>query len=288
MKHLPARRIFPALAALSLAPILAHASDESPATPQEYSVQQALPKMKDGVRELLSHGHKILRILTDMTSNQKAEENADELTAEFNAFTNIEYELNDVAEHISSEMMEQISGDISGEVAAYEDLLKKIPEQLRRLHGADYYNSKELTAAIAPLCEAFLDCDEAPHEQQPKQATVEQISQLVEMQAADRKQLLERCPDVVQGGPGFTRDSAWVILSDSDSAVRMEYDILCKDLHYPAPSAQQLIIDGSKAYDKHIVTILLGHDQIVFEQWFDISRYWQKSSPKSDSAESES
>ncbi len=244
-------------------------------------MQQALPKVKDGVRELLSHGRKILQILADINSNQKAEENADELTAEFDTFTNIEYELNDVAEHISPEMMEQISGDISGEVAAYEDWLKKIPEQLRRLHSVDYYNSKELTTAIAPLCEAFLDCEEAPHEQQPKQATAEQISQLVEMQAADRQQLLEQRPTMVQGGPGFTRDSAWVILNDSDLAVRMEYDILCKDLHYPAPSAQALVIEHGKVYDKHILTLRLKEDLVVFEQWFDITKYWKKSHPDS-------
>ncbi len=285
MKHSSARRIFPALAAFLLVPILANASDDSPATPQEYSVQQALPKIKDGVRELLSHGRKMLRLLTDMTNIQTAEENVDELTAEFNTFMNIEYELKEIVEHVPQKMMEQISEAIPEEVAAYEDLMAKIPEQLSRLYNTDYYNySKKLTDALTPLCGAFFDCIELPLEEEPKQATAEQINQLIGMQAADRKKLLDRWPTMVQGGPGFSRESAWVILNDSDLAVRMEYDIICQDLHYPAPSAQALVIKHGKVYDKHILTLRLNEDLVVFEQWFDITKYWKKAHPDSQQA----
>ena len=274
-------------AALLISALPCAAQGDSESSPV-VTAEQISPKMEDGTRDLLSHCQNVLRILKDITTTQKADDEADELTAEFNALADAEDVLNDLAKHTPPEVMTETVERLSKEINAYKDWQREVPEQLQRLLDANCFNSEKLTAAINPLCGVFFDCVELPPEPEPKSATAEQISQLIEMQAADRKKLLDRWPTMVQGGPGFTRDSAWVILNDSDLAVRMEYDILREDLHYPAPSAQALIMEGGRVYDKHILTIPLGHERVVVEQWFDITRYWQKSTSQSGSAEPES
>lgn len=262
-----------------------HAAEDVPEGSRIYTADEALTPVKEGLNDLLSHARNILHILQGINSTRQADERAEELTAEFNAFLDTDDALNDIVEHTPAPAMEKLVDKLSADVATFKTLMGEMPEQLKRIQAKSCYHSEKLTAAVRPVCEAFLPNVELPPGPEPKQVNAEQVELLTRMQASDREKLLKEQPGKVQGGPGFSRQSAWVLLEENEEAVSLEYDILRTFLHYPAPSAQALVMEGGKVYDKHIIAMPLRGGLVSFEQWFDITKYWRKTRADSDSAE---
>ena len=131
---------------ISASPCAAQGDSESSPV---VTAEQIFPKMEDGTRDLLSHCQNVLRILKDITTTQKADDEADELTAEFNALTDAEDILNDLAEHTPPEVMTETVERLSKEINAYKDWQREVPEQLQRLLDANCFNSEKLTVETA-------------------------------------------------------------------------------------------------------------------------------------------
>lgn len=86
----------------------------------------------------------------------------------------------------------------------------------------------------------------------------------------------------VHGGPGFSRDTAWVVdgaeLSQAPAAVvRLMYFIYGDEERFPVIALDQdrLEIDG-RIYLYTNNTILYQGKPYSVEQWVDISAYWRK------------
>ena len=82
-------------------------------------------------------------------------------------------------------------------------------------------------------------------------------------------------------GPGFTRETAWVVdgaeLSQAPAAVvRLLYFIYADEERFPVVAFNQdrLEIDG-KTYLYTANTILYEGKEYLVEQWVDISAYWR-------------
>lgn len=85
----------------------------------------------------------------------------------------------------------------------------------------------------------------------------------------------------VHEGPGFTRETAWVVdgaeLSQAPAAVvRLMFHIYGDEEHYPIVNFYQdrREIDG-KIYLYTANTIVHEGQQYLVEQWVDISAYWR-------------
>ena len=85
----------------------------------------------------------------------------------------------------------------------------------------------------------------------------------------------------IHEGPGFTRETAWVVdgaeLSQAPAAVvRLLYFIYADEERFPVVEFNQdrLEIDG-KTYLYTANTILYEGKEYLVEQWVDISAYWR-------------
>lgn len=103
----------------------------------------------------------------------------------------------------------------------------------------------------------------------------------------------ERMGDVVRGGPGYSKETAWEILVEDSSGVSLEYRVLGllfhpQNLKHFLPDGmedlqlefkrdrQSLMFDDDKPYDVHLMHATIGGETYEVEQYFEISKFYGK------------
>ena len=166
--------------------------------------------------------------------------------------------------------------DIQGKLTAKDEeflnpLCGEIEQELQRLGEHDCYGVEEVKGMVKGIAFFFGMDDPLPP---PAKATDEQRERLSKRLTERMKEVAEDITEIATGGPGLTRESAWVMRGDTAKVVRQEY-VLMKMLGLPRPPTQALVEEGGKVYDRHQLQIV-GEDggEAVFEMWFDITAYW--------------
>ena len=145
---------------------------------------------------------------------------------------------------------------------------------LRKMKAHDCYGDDDIKQAggiIANIGEVL--CLQPA----PEEATSEQIQEL-ETQVAERAAAVRSNRELnVQGGPGFTKETAWVMKDTTLDAVHNERRVILA-LGLPESFVQELVHGetGDKAYDVHTILIPYDEGEVVYRLYFDITEYWKK------------
>lgn len=136
----------------------------------------------------------------------------------------------------------------------------------RRLRGEYFYGSVALAHALGqPEFAATLPAT-------PTEAELAEMSDEVQAVYAANSEMQA----LATGGPGFTRETAWVISEQSSDAVSMEYQLM-----YLLPNSlakkQQVLVPGDdgRYFDMHVVDYMFKDKIYRLEQWFDITAYFR-------------
>lgn len=147
----------------------------------------------------------------------------------------------------------------------YKFFSKRFRVQCRRLSRADYYDCLDLRTAMGDDVEA--DVSE-PEKERPL-LPPEQVEQLAASVGKAQALYLRRHANV-QGGPGFTRETAWVMLDTKMSVIAQEYEIMKQVIRQNA-DRQSLVYEGERWYDLLEYDIKVEGVTYTVDQWFDIT-----------------
>ena len=148
---------------------------------------------------------------------------------------------------------------------------------LRKMKEHDCYGDDDIKQAVDIIANIgeVLCLQPAPEE-----ATSEQIQEL-ETQVAERAAAVRSNRELnVQGGPGFTKETAWV-MSDTtpDAAYDLERDILAQKRVIRAlglPDSHSQEFGHSETDDKAYAVHTIDEGRIRYRLYFDITAYWEK------------
>lgn len=147
----------------------------------------------------------------------------------------------------------------------YKFLNKRFRVQCRRLSWADHYDCLDLRTAMGE--------DVADHETEPEKERPllpdEQVQQLAASVANAHALYLSRNPNV-KGGPGFSRETAWVMLDRKMSVISQEYEIMKQVIRQTA-DRQSLVYEGERWYDLLEYDVKMDGVTYTVDQWFDIT-----------------
>ena len=155
-----------------------------------------------------------------------------------------------------------------------EKEVKRVTNILRKMKEHDCYGDDDIKQAVDIIANIgeVLCLQPAPEE-----ATSEQIQEL-ETQVAERAAAVRSNRELnVQGGPGFTKETAWVMKDTTLDAVHNERRVILA-LGLPESFVQELVHGetGDKAYDVHTILIPYDEGEVVYRLYFDITEYWKK------------
>lgn len=121
-------------------------------------------------------------------------------------------------------------------------------------------------------------------------ASADLVELLISAQTLRRARIKEIMQGSLYGGPGYTKETAWVITISSAAAVDCEYHMLrelFQDLSLPLNGTrksiehnrlkQALITDNDRYYDVLTIRIVVNKKDYIIEQWFDITKHFEKS-----------
>ncbi|MBR5523206.1 MAG: hypothetical protein IKV82_07070 [Akkermansia sp.] len=147
----------------------------------------------------------------------------------------------------------------------YKFLNKRFRVQCRRLSWANHYDCLDLRTAMGE--------DVADHETEPEKERPllpdEQVQQLA-ASVANAHALYLSCNSNVKGGPGFSRETAWVMLDYKMSVIPQEYEIM-KQVIRQTPDRQSLVYEGERWYDLLEYDVKVDGVTYTVDQWFDIT-----------------
>lgn len=106
------------------------------------------------------------------------------------------------------------------------------------------------------------------------EATPEVQSALILKHEATIKRTQTDFPKALQGGPGFTRETAWKILIKERAAVSFEYLVLGR-LNLGEHKLQALVEENGRYFDMHLIEVEHDGKRYTVEQWFDITPYFK-------------
>ena len=158
-------------------------------------------------------------------------------------------------------------------VHSVEKKVKRVRNILRKMKEYDYYGDDDIKQAVGIIV-TVTPLEEQP---EPEEATPDQIQEL-ETRFAERAAAVRANQELnVQGGPGFTKETAWVMKDTTpDAAYDWERDILAQKRVIRAlglPDSHSVHNEiGDKAYDVHTI----DEGRIKFRLYFDITAYWKK------------
>ncbi len=161
-------------------------------------------------------------------------------------------------------------------VHSIEKKVKQVRNILRKMKEHDYYGDDDIKQAVGIIVTV------TPLEGQlePEEATPEQIKEL-ETRFAERAAAVRANQELnVQGGPGFTKETAWVMKDTTpDAAYDWERDILAQKrviraLGLPDSHSQEL--GHSETDDKAYAVHTIDEGRIRYRLYFDITAYWEK------------
>ena len=118
-------------------------------------------------------------------------------------------------------------------------------------------------------------------------ASPDLVELLISAQTLRRARIKEIMQGSLYGGPGYTKETAWVITISNATAVDCEYHMLrelFQNLSLPLNGSmksieynrlkQELISDDDRHYDVLTIRIVAGHKNYIIEQWFDITKHF--------------
>lgn len=148
-----------------------------------------------------------------------------------------------------------------------EQLVEKITKEIIRMNEDNFYDNEEL----AERCRDLIGLPQKKN--LPKAAPQEVLDNLCE----ERREIISRISSdfdaLLDGGPGFTRETAWKLTLDTPFAVRFQYLVLSR-LNLGEREVQALIPEDGRYYDRHTITVKVGEEAYTVYQWFDITPYY--------------
>ncbi len=155
-----------------------------------------------------------------------------------------------------------------------EKEVRRVANILNRMKDHDCYGNDDIKQAggiIANIDQVLclrLESEEATPEQ------IKEIETKIAERAADVRSVRELN---VQGGPGFTKETAWVMKDTTPDAVHNEYRVIYA-LGLPDPIKQALVHGekDDKTYDVHTIVIPYDEGDVTYRLYFDITAYWKK------------
>ena len=155
-----------------------------------------------------------------------------------------------------------------------EKEVKRVTNILRKMKEHDCYGDDDIKQAgdIIANINQVLCLQPMPEEATPEQ--IREIETKIAERAADVRAVRELN---VQGGPGFTKETAWVIKDTTPDAVHNEYRVIYA-LGLPDPIMQSLVHGekDDKTYDVHTIVIPYDEGDVTYRLYFDITEYWKK------------
>ncbi len=151
-------------------------------------------------------------------------------------------------------------------VGMYADEQREIIDVEDRLRREYFYGSVALARALGqPEFAATLPAT-------PTEAELAEMS--AEIQAAYAAD--SDMQALATGGPGFTRETAWVISEQSSDAVDIEYQLMYLMPHSLVKKQQALMPgEDGRYFDRHVVDYLYNGKIYRLELWFDITAYFR-------------
>lgn len=147
-----------------------------------------------------------------------------------------------------------------------EKLVENITKEIIRMNEDNFYDNEE-------LAEKCRDLIGLPKNKLLKEASQDVVDKLCE----ERREIISRISSdfdaLLDGGPGFTRETAWKLTLDTPFAVRFQYLVLSR-LNLGEREVQALIPEDGRYYDRHTITVKVGEEAYTVYQWFDITPYY--------------
>ena len=155
-----------------------------------------------------------------------------------------------------------------------EKEVKRVANILRKMKAHDCYGNDDIKQAVGIIVNInqVLCLRPAPEEATPEQ--IKEIETKIAERAADVRAVRELN---VQGGPGFTKETAWVMKDTTPDAVHNEYRVIYA-LGLPDSIVRELEHGETddKAYDVHTVLIPYDEGEVMCRLYFDITEYRKK------------
>lgn len=170
------------------------------------------------------------------------------------------------------------------------EMMKKMEEQshlieteVRRIAAADFYGDKQFKRFCRDM---FGDALEGDYTDDILAATPEVIRKLIESRRENIDRTLADFSSILKGGPGFTKETAWQILTQDDYAVRFEYFLMYR-MQLTDNKTQALEEKDGRYYDCHEIIVEVDGTEYLVQQWFDITPYYINFSKGFEEAENE-
>lgn len=162
----------------------------------------------------------------------------------------------------------------------YEFLRRRFRFQCRRLSWAGHYDCLDLRTAMGEEVEEH---ETEPEKERPL-LPESQVQQLAASVAKAQALYLRRNRNV-QGGPGFTRETAWIMLDTKMSVIAQEYEIM-KEVIRETADRQSLVYEGEHWYDLLEYDVKVDGVTYTVDQWFDITLHADTMSARAQAAAS--
>ncbi|MBR1977877.1 MAG: hypothetical protein IJ985_00045 [Akkermansia sp.] len=164
------------------------------------------------------------------------------------------------------------------EYQRYEFLNRRFRFQCRRLSWAGHYDCLDLRTAMG---EEVKEHETEPEKERPL-LPEPQVQQLAASVAKAQALYLSRNRNV-QGGPGFTRETAWIMLDPKMSVIAQEYEIM-KEVIRETADRQSLVYEGERWYDLLEYDVKVDGVTYTVDQWFDITLHADTMSARAQAA----
>lgn len=156
------------------------------------------------------------------------------------------------------------------------ELEKACDDELERLTEKDFFGVMPVRALFCSDRSTLASTGETlscanPLSKEETSALVEKRKEVIALYLEKNKWL--------EGGPGFTRDQAWVIKAEADVIPR-ERHLLRALWMKEGYCGQSLHCVDDRYYDCLYILIMHDGEPYRLEQWFDITAYWQAESEK--------
>ncbi len=251
------------LLTLPLVPV--SAQEEAPAAPVEMNLQQ----LNDRLNALMDAAVSCMQQIQDVSSAASAPQAMTEIIMKIDA---LEDQSRAAGLEPSEEMMKKM-----------EEQSHLIETEVRRIAAADFYGDTQLNRFCRYM---FGDALEGDYTEDIPAATPEVIRKLIESRRENIDRTLADFSSMLKGGPGFTQETAWQILTKDDYAVRFEYFLMYR-MQLTDNKTQSLVEKEGRYFDCHEIIVEVDGTEYLVQQWFDITPYYQEFSKHFEEEENE-
>ncbi len=240
------------LLVLTLAPV--SAQEETASAPVDMSQQQ----LNDSLNVLIDAALSCMKQIQDASSAASAPQAMKEIIMKIET-------LGDQSRVAGLELTEEM-------MKKMEEQSRFIETEVKRIAEADFYGDKQLKRFCRDM---FGDALEGNYADDIPAATPEIIQKLIESRREGIDRTLADFSNMLKGGPGFTQETAWQILTQDDYAVRFEYFLMYR-MQLTENKTQALVEKDGRYYDCHEIIAEVDGEEYMVQQWFDITPYYQE------------